>query len=405
MIDTQAPTILCAAPMTVDTDPGVCSTTMTLLTPSTADNCSVATVSSNAPSTFPLGTTVVTWTVVDGSGNTTTCTQSVTVEDNELPTIACQSDITLNNLPGFCGRSVNYAVPAFADNCGVASFTQTDGSGYVAGDLFPIGTTYQEFTVVDNSGNSFTCGFNITIVDNELPVLANCPADMVAFINEAGQCEKVVTWQNPTASDNCPGVDLTQDYFSGSSFPIGTTVVTYNVSDNSGNTATCSFSVTVVDQANPIVTVVGETKLTVNVTGATYQWVDCDNNFAPIAGATASTFSPTSNGNYAVIVNTGGCADTSNCETISVIGIEEVVSFGEIVLYPNPSYNGSFMISYEGVIEAIMVYDMTGREVSVEVDLNAKSVNGSELASGKYMVRILTQNQMITKELIVVKGE
>lgn len=405
VIDTQAPTILCAAPMTVDTDPGVCSTTMTLLTPSTADNCSVATVTSNAPASFPLGTTVVTWTVVDGSGNTNTCTQSVTVEDNELPTIACQSDITLNNLPGFCGRSVNYAVPAFADNCGVASFTQTDGSGYVAGDLFPIGTTYQEFTVVDNSGNSFTCGFNITIVDNELPVLANCPADMVAFINEAGQCEKVVTWQNPTASDNCPGVDLTQDYFSGSSFPIGTTVVTYNVSDNSGNTATCSFSVTVVDQADPIVTVVGETKLTVNVTGATYQWVDCDNNFAPIAGATASTFSPTSNGNYAVIVNTGGCADTSNCETISVIGIEEVVSFGEIVLYPNPSYNGSFMISYEGVIEAIMVYDMTGREVSVEVDLNAKSVNGSELASGKYMVRILTQNQMITKELIVVKGE
>jgi hypothetical protein len=398
------PTIVGASPMTVNTDPGVCSTAMTLAVPATADNCSVATVTSNAPATFALGTTNVTWTVVDGSGNTSTCTQTVTVIDIELPTIACQSDITLNNMPGFCGRSVNYATPSFADNCGVSSFTQTDGSGYVAGDLFPIGTTYQEFTVVDNSGNSFTCGFNITIVDNELPVLANCPSDIVAFINEPGQCEKTVTWQNPTASDNCPGVDLVQNYYSGSSFPIGTTVVNYSVTDNAGNTVSCSFSVTIVDQANPIVTVVGETKLIVNVSGATYQWVDCNNGYAPIAGATGSSFTPTANGNYAVIVNTGGCADTSNCESVSVIGIEEVV-FSELVLYPNPSYNGSFMISYDGAIEAIMVYDMTGREVGVVIDLNAKSVNGSELASGKYMVRIITQNQLITKELVVVKGE
>ena len=404
VVDTQLPTIVCAAPLTVNTDAGVCEATFTLTAPATADNCSVASVTSNAPATFPLGTTVVTWTVVDGSGNTATCTQTVTVEDNELPTIACQSDITLNNLPGFCGRSVNYATPVFGDNCTVASFTQTDASGYVSGDLFPIGTTYQEFTVVDNSGNTFTCGFNITIVDNELPVMSNCPADIVAFISEPGQCEQNVSWQNPTASDNCPGLDLTQNYFPGSSFPIGTTVVTYTATDNTGNSVSCSFSVSVIDQADPIVTVVNETKLTVNVSGASYQWVDCDNNYAPIAGATTQTFSPTSNGNYAVIVNTGGCPDTSNCETISVIGIEEI-TYSEIVLYPNPSYNGSFMISYDGTIEAIMVYDMTGREVGVDVDLNTKSVNGSELASGKYMVRILTDNQLITKELVVVKGE
>ena len=404
VVDTQMPTIICAAPLTVNTDAGVCDASFTLTAPATADNCSVASVTSNAPATFPLGTTVVTWTVVDGSGNTTTCTQLVTVEDNELPTIACQSDITLNNLPGFCGRSVNYAAPLFGDNCTVASFTQTDASGYVSGDLFPIGTTYQEFTVVDNSGNTFTCGFNITIVDNELPVMSNCPADIVAFISEPGQCEQNVSWQNPTASDNCPGLDLTQNYFPGSSFPIGTTVVTYTAADNAGNSVSCSFSVTVIDQADPIVTVVNETKLTVNVSGASYQWVDCDNNYAPIAGATNQTFSPTSNGNYAVIVNSGSCPDTSNCETISVIGIEEI-TYSEIVLYPNPSYNGSFMISYDGTIEAIIVYDMTGREVGVDVDLNTKSVNGSELASGKYMVRILTDNQLITKELVVVKGE
>jgi hypothetical protein len=404
VIDTQVPTIICAAPMTVNTDPGVCETTMTLTVPSAADNCSVASVTSNAPATFPLGTTVVTWTVLDGSGNSATCTQSVTVVDNELPTIACPADIVVNNMPGFCGRSVNYATPAFGDNCGIASFTQTDGSGYVSGDLFPVGSTMQQFTVVDNSGNTFTCGFNVTVVDNELPVLANCPSDIVAYINEVAVCDKIVTWQDPSASDNCPGVTMTQNFFPGSSFPIGTTTVDYTVTDNAGNTVSCTFNVTVIDQASPTITVVGGTRLVLqNPTAQSYQWIDCATG-NPIPGATGTSFTPTVNGSYAVIASNGSCSDTSNCESVTTLSIEDL-SFGEIVLYPNPSYNGSFMISYGGEIKAIVVYDMTGREVPVDVDLFAKTVNGSDLASGKYMVRILTEYQVITKELVVVIGE
>jgi hypothetical protein len=404
VIDTQLPTIICAAPMTVNTDPGVCETTMTLTVPSSADNCSVASVTSNAPATFPLGTTVVTWTVLDGSGNSATCTQSVTVEDNELPTIACPADIVVNNMPGFCGRSVNYPTPAFADNCGVASFMQTDGSGYVSGDLFPVGSTVQQFTVADNSGNTFTCGFNVTVVDNELPVMANCPSDIVAYINEVAVCDKIVTWQEPSASDNCPGVVMTQNYFPGSSFPIGTTTVNYTVTDNAGNTVSCSFDVTVIDQASPEITVVGGTRLVLqNPTAQSYQWIDCTTG-NPIPGATGTSFTPTVNGSYAVIASNGSCSDTSNCESVTTLSIEDL-SFGEIVLYPNPSYNGSFAISYDGDIKAIVVYDMTGREVPVDVDLFTKTVNGSDLASGKYMVRILTEFQVITKELVVVIGE
>jgi hypothetical protein len=391
--------------MVVNTDPGVCSATMTLVTPATADNCSVATVTSNAPATFPLGTTTVTWTVTDGSGNVTTCTQTITVEDNELPTMACPADITVNNMPGFCGRSVTYASPSHADNCGVASFTQTDGSGYVSGDLFPIGTTYQEFTVVDNSGNSFTCGFNITVVDNELPVLSNCPSNIVANTIKANMCSAEATWQEPTFSDNCPGITVTQSHYSGESFPIGVTTVTYTVTDNAGNTATCSFTVTVNDLVNPVATVsaAGNSISVDNDAADTYQWFDCATG-TPIAGANGPTFTPTSNGSYGVIVTVGGCSDTSNCQNVTTVGIEEI-TYEDVVLYPNPSYNGSFQITYAGEIKAIMVYDMTGREVGVEVDLATKSVNGSELASGKYMVRILTENQLITKELVVIIGE
>jgi hypothetical protein len=407
VLDTQNPTIVCAPAVTVSTDPALCSAVVVLTAPSVADNCSVASVSSNAPvgMIFPLGTTTVTWTVIDGSGNTTLCTQTVTVLDTEIPTIACPADITVNNMPGFCGRSVNYITPAHADNCSIASFTQTDGSGYVSGDLFPIGVTYQEFTVVDNSGNSYTCGFNITVIDNEMPVVSNCPSDMVVFITEAAQCEQTASWNNPTFSDNCPGINVTQDYVSGSSFPIGITVVTYTGVDNAGNSVSCSFSVTVLDQANPIVSVVNGSKLIVNVTSASsYQWVDCDNGYAPIAGATGSSFTPAVSGNYGVIVSNGSCADTSNCEAVTVTntsGVEEI-AFEDLYLYPNPTIDGNFRINYSGNIISIMVYDMTGREVSLPVDTIEKAVDGSQLATGKYMVRILTENQVVTKELVVV---
>src|SRR5206468_10897863 len=81
--DTQNPTISAPAAVVVSSDPGHCyATNVALGTPTTADNCAVASVTSNAPTQFPAGATTVTWTVTDASGNTATATQLVTVIDN-----------------------------------------------------------------------------------------------------------------------------------------------------------------------------------------------------------------------------------------------------------------------------------------------------------------------------------
>ncbi|NHM05588.1 hypothetical protein, partial [Flavobacterium celericrescens] len=75
------------------------------------------------PAVFPLGTTTVTWTVVDGSGNTATATQLVTVTDVVVPTITAPSDITINTNDDCYAINVALGTPVTADNCSVVSVT------------------------------------------------------------------------------------------------------------------------------------------------------------------------------------------------------------------------------------------------------------------------------------------
>src|SRR5207237_667976 len=105
VIDNQNPTITCPANVTVNTDQGQCSASsanVNLGTPVTADNCAVVSVTNNHPATYPIGVTVVTWTVTDPAGHTATCNQTVTVEDNQGPALTCGNAIPVNNLPGLC---------------------------------------------------------------------------------------------------------------------------------------------------------------------------------------------------------------------------------------------------------------------------------------------------------------
>ena len=167
--DNELPTITCPASVSVNNDPGQCYATVTLENPVTGDNCGVQSVTNDAPATFPVGTTKVTWTVNDIHGNSKTCQQTVTVTDNELPTITCPASVSVNNDPGQCYATVTLVNPVTSDNCGVQSVTND------APATFPVGTTTVTWTVNDIHGNSKTCQQTVTVTDNELPTIT-CPA-------------------------------------------------------------------------------------------------------------------------------------------------------------------------------------------------------------------------------------
>jgi len=255
----------CPADITVNNDAGECSAQIDIPVPMEGEDftdCFGSTITnsytgtSDASGVYPVGTTLVTWTVMDDQGNTTTCTQTIVVEDNEIPTVTCPADITVSTDEELCTAVVTWTIPTSADNCSVASITSDSNSG----DTFQLGTTTVTYTITDPSGNSTECSFDVTVEDNENPNIT-CPAD-ITVDTELGVCEAAVTWGDPIFSDNCAGSTINSTMSSGDVFPLGATVVTYTVTDGSGNTAECSFTVTVEDNEPP--TVICPDDVTVN---------------------------------------------------------------------------------------------------------------------------------------------
>ena len=128
--DTEDPMVTCPADITVSTDAGLCTASgVDLGMVMSSDNCGVTSTTNDATEPYSLGTTTVTWTVSDGSGNSATCSQTVTVEDTELPMITCPVDVTVTALPGECEVSgVVLGSATTSDNCSVPTRRNRDGS-------------------------------------------------------------------------------------------------------------------------------------------------------------------------------------------------------------------------------------------------------------------------------------
>jgi hypothetical protein len=127
--DNIAPTITCPAALTTVLNPSDCfASGVSLGIPIVDDNCSIAGISSNAPATFPLGATTVTWTVIDDAGLTATCTQNVIITDNVVPVLDCPNDTSVFAASGLCNTNITLPQPDFSDNCSSSNALAFDGT-------------------------------------------------------------------------------------------------------------------------------------------------------------------------------------------------------------------------------------------------------------------------------------
>ncbi|MCI5094575.1 HYR domain-containing protein, partial [Phaeodactylibacter sp.] len=173
--DNENPVVVCPATQTISNDAGECGANVSFTVPDPTDNCSATSSASPASgSFFNVGTTQVTVTATDGTGNTSQCTFDVIVNDTENPTISCPADVTQTVDAGQTYATViNIAPVSSDDNCASPTITHaisgvTTGSGGsdASGTQFNIGSSVVTYTIEDASNNTATCSFNVEVNGN-----------------------------------------------------------------------------------------------------------------------------------------------------------------------------------------------------------------------------------------------
>lgn len=245
--DAIQPTITCPTDTTLYVEAGTCSITgIGLGTPIALDNCGLATVSNNAPSSFTVGLTNVTWTARDNANNTRTCVQHVIVNDSIIPYFTVSP--TINFAEDSDGVDCSAMIPDFtglfaaSDSCsGAAIITQSPAAGTIA----TTGLTPVAVTATDASGNSLTQYMTFFSADTTGPSIT-CPGNQTGTA-VGTQTTAVVGYTAPTGAGNCTNATVQRiaGLGSGAAFPIGVTTERYVVADGNGATDTCSFTVTV----------------------------------------------------------------------------------------------------------------------------------------------------------------
>src|SRR5574338_1147615 len=218
------------------------SNTANLGNPTVNDQVGVLSITNDAPQTFPLGETTVTWTAVDVAKNEATYTQTVTVVDTKPPKVKAPAAIT-SEATSLDQNTVDLGEPTVTDNSEISSITND------APQSFPLGETVVTWTAVDVAGNVGSAIQKVNIVDTTAPVIQKLDELTVEAISET---ENSVTLVTPNATD-VQQVTITNN--APAFFPLGKTEITWTAKDTSGNNSTLTQTVSIIDTSAPILVV------------------------------------------------------------------------------------------------------------------------------------------------------
>jgi len=205
------------------------------------DESGIYSLTNNAPSSFPLGINTIIWTAVDGAGNMAIASQTVTIQDSTSPKISAMDDISLE-AKSSSQNLVTLTIPEIYDEVGVMSVTND------APEVFPLGETIVTWTATDSSGNSASTTQTITVVDTTAPVIIT-PENVTS--NATSKLNNIVELEQISVIDSISTVQITNN--APSYYEFGETIVTWTATDSSGNSASATQTITVVDTTAPVI--------------------------------------------------------------------------------------------------------------------------------------------------------
>src|SRR3989338_133994 len=248
---------------------------------------------------------------------------------------------------------------------------------------------------VPNSGTDIQleCGSSFTWI-NGITYSANNNSATYTIQNQGG-CDSVVTldltFVASYAIEDVVDVCGPYTWINGITYTSSTTA-DYDLTTQNGCDSNYHLILTITPLNNSVN--VENNTIASNATGVDYQWFDCMSG-NELVGENAQLFVPTTNGQYACIIDNGTCSDTTTCVTISTIGLEEL-SIGEMTIYPNPG-SAVVTISTNFQVEQINVYNSLGAVV-MKTELSTFSVEN--WSNGVYMFEAVSDKGMVRARFI-----
>lgn len=271
--DDDDPKITCPGDLVVNSDPGKCGAIVTYAAPVFTDNCGVIALESNGFSSgdlFPVGATIVAYQAVDAADNRDECSFTVTVTDNEPPTLICKPSYTVQldkngsyilqdpdrTAPQDATFLRNALFTAFEDNCGVnLGAVNNNDPGALVFDCDRLGDNFITFFGLDINGNFSSCMVNIIVTDpgstcNQAPD-AICKTNEVA-VRVDGDCVAMLSpEQIDNGSSDPDGDPLILSLDNEGPFNPGTYTVELTAQDDSQAEDKCTVTVVVIDDILP----------------------------------------------------------------------------------------------------------------------------------------------------------
>ncbi|MFM2017647.1 MAG: hypothetical protein RL007_1303 [Bacteroidota bacterium] len=313
----------------------------------------------NAATATGIGAGSYTCTVTDANG----CTQTTSATLSEPSAISTSASF---NTDPTCNGGTDGSMGVFA----------MGGTGSYTYNWLPSGGNAASATGL--SAGTYTC----TVTDAN-----SCTA---TFINTLSQPAAI-------ASSQTVAVCFGDSFTVGSNTYNATGIYTDVLTSINGCDSTVTTDLTV-NTAIDITTTTSLGTISANQNGANYQWIDCLNGNAPVIGATNQTFTPTVNGDYAVIVTVGSCSDTSACSNV-ITGIENT-AIASFSLYPNPT-NGLITIQTGSVNNAtIEVFNAVGQLVLTEKANSSAITLQLPEENGMYLIRVTANGSSSTQRVI-----
>ena len=300
-----------------------------------SDLVEISSIANDAPEMFPLGETIVTWTATDTSGNSASATQTISVIDTTSPILVIPSDMEIE-LSNSVGMKVDLGIASSNDTVNFQPEIAND-----APEVFPLGETIVTWTATDTSGNSASATQTISVIDTTSPIIT-VPADIQ--VEAISIDANTVEFGSADASDLVEISSISND--APEVFPLGETIVTWTATDTSGNSASVTQTISVIDTTSPIITVPADIQVeAISIDANTVEFGSADasdlveissiSNDAPEVfplGETIVTWTATdTSGNSASATQTISVIDT----TSPIIEISQSFSFEAINLTDN----------------------------------------------------------------------